>query len=367
VRLVESELIEDVGALERYRQAWDSLAVELSRPYCAPAWALAWWNHAAPPSAALKVIVAHEGGELVGIAPFYADRWGAGLRRYSLLAAESCWRVEPLARAKDRERVAEVIAARLHEARPAPDLLSFHYLEADSPWPRLVAHHWPAKARPRVEHDSSLPAPTVALEAGDIDAWLSSKSSNLRQQIRKKRRRLERAGAVLSPSGDPGNIERDVQAFFALHYGRWEDRGGSWVQGRRLEQAVTAAAKELVAAGRFRVASVKVDDAMIAVSLVIAAGGEAGYWMGGFDQEWTRFSPGLIAAVEAIEDGLNRAETRFDFGPGREDYKTRLADHEDRLDVLTLLPVGPRFPWVWLQLRARALINWLRRRREASG
>ena len=99
---MEAELIDDVDSLERYRPAWDELAVELSQPYCAPAWTLAWWHHAAPPSTRLRVIVIRDGEDLVGIAPFYADRWGAGLQRYSLLAAESCWRLEPLARAADR-------------------------------------------------------------------------------------------------------------------------------------------------------------------------------------------------------------------------------------------------------------------------
>ena len=363
---MEAELIDDVGSLERYRAAWDELAVELGQPYCAPAWMLAWWHHAAPSSARLRVIVVREGDELVGIAPFYADRWGAGLRRYSLLAAESCWRVEPLARPEDRERVAELIAAKLSEAHPAPDLLSFHYLAADSPWPGLITRHWPSRRRPRLEHDSSLPSPTVALQADDIDAWLDSLSSKMRAQLRRNRRRLEREGAVISSSA-PADIEGDIQTFFALHYGRWAGRGGSWVEGRGLEQAVTAAARELVPAGRFRLATVKIEGSIIAVCVVVTAGDEAGYWMGGIDEEWTRYSPGLIAVVEAIDDGLKRGEKRFDFGPGTEEFKARLGDHEDRLDVLWLLPPGPRFPWVWLQLKARPLLHRLRRRREASG
>ena len=361
---VEVELIDDVGALERHRPAWDELAVELSRPYCAPAWMLAWWHHAAPSSARLRVIVAREGDELVGIAPFYADRWGAGLRRYSFLAADSCWRVEPLARAEDRERVAEVIAAKLCAARPVPDLLRFHHLPADSAWPQLIARHWPSRLFPRIERDSSLPSPTVMLEADDIDAWLNSKSRNMRSQLRRKRRRLEQAGAMISSSA-PADIEGDIQTFFALHYGRWEKRGGSWMNGRGLERAVTEAARELVPVGRFRLTAVKVDGAMIGVSVVIAAGEEAGYWMGAFDEEWLRYSPGLIAVVASVEDGLHRAERRFDLGPGPESYKSRLADHEDRLDDLRLLPVGGRFPWVWLQLRARSLVNWIRERRGA--
>src|SRR3954447_21333566 len=37
-------LIEDVGGLEAVRAEWDALAVAAARPYCAPAWMLAWWR-----------------------------------------------------------------------------------------------------------------------------------------------------------------------------------------------------------------------------------------------------------------------------------------------------------------------------------
>jgi CelD/BcsL family acetyltransferase involved in cellulose biosynthesis len=360
VAVVQGELIDDARALERYREGWDRLAVELSQPYSAPAWALAWWHHAAPPTARLKTIVVREGDELVGIAPLYVDRWAGALRRYSFLAAESCWRVEPLARPGDRERTAEVIADKLSGAQPTPDLLSFRHLPGDSPWPELIARHWPARLRPRLVHESSLPSPHVTLESDDLDAWLATRSRNLRQQIRKKRRTLEQKGAVVSSSASCEGLERDVKAFFALHYDRWEGRGGSWATGRQLEQAVAAAAHELIPKGRFRFAAVRSDDEMVGVAAVIAAGAEAGYWLGGLDRRWTLHSPGLIALVEAIDDGIRRPEKRLDLGPGDEGYKARLADGEDRLHTLSLVPVGARFPWVRLQLGARSLLHRLR-------
>src|SRR5207237_381865 len=67
------------------------------RPYCAPAWMLAWWRHAAPRRAALRVILVRRGDELLGVAPFFVDRGYGGLARYRFLAAGTSMRVEPLA------------------------------------------------------------------------------------------------------------------------------------------------------------------------------------------------------------------------------------------------------------------------------
>jgi CelD/BcsL family acetyltransferase involved in cellulose biosynthesis len=359
---IQSELIDDLAALEPYREPWDRLAVELSQPYCAPGWALSWWRHAAPSSAELRVVVAREGDELVGIAPLYVDRWGGRLRRYSFLAAEACWRVEPLAHPELRNEVAASFAGALNDARPRPDLVSFRYVPADSPWPELMARSWPSRHRPRIHHDSWLPSPTVALRAEGLDDWLKTRSRNLRSQIRRQRKKIEKEGGVFSSSADPAEIEGDLETFFRLHFGRWEKRGGSWAAGRGLEPALKSAAAELAPDARLRLASVRVAGEPVGMAIVLAAGEEAGYWLGGFDQDWSHGSPGLLAVVEAVDDGLRRSETRLDLGPGGEDYKFRLADDQDQLHVMSVMPVTRRYPMVRLQLMARSVLHWVRKR-----
>nr|MBA3305256.1 hypothetical protein [Thermoleophilaceae bacterium] len=103
---VRSVLIEDLAELEAYGASWDALAVKLGRPYCAPAWMLAWLRHAEP-RAKLRTVVALDGERMVGIAPFYVTRNRLGVGRYSLLAAASCSPVEPLAEpGREREAAA---------------------------------------------------------------------------------------------------------------------------------------------------------------------------------------------------------------------------------------------------------------------
>ena len=86
---VSWEVLDSVEAVEPAVADWDRLAVAGGLPYCAPAFLLAWWRHAAPEGAQLRVVVVRDGdGHVAGIGPFYAvarargpvDLVAAGLR-----------------------------------------------------------------------------------------------------------------------------------------------------------------------------------------------------------------------------------------------------------------------------------------------
>ena len=104
---LRAELLDDVGALERHAPAWDALATARGRPYCTPAWMLAWWLEAAPPDAQLRACVVHDGGELIGLAPFWAASEGG---RYGVLGGRTASPLEPLAADGREPEVAGAIA-----------------------------------------------------------------------------------------------------------------------------------------------------------------------------------------------------------------------------------------------------------------
>jgi hypothetical protein len=88
VIVLRGELIEDLGVVAQIKDEWDDLAVARARPFCSPAWMLAWWRHAAPAGAFLRIAVVREKGELVGIAPFFALEEGMGLSNIASSAPE---------------------------------------------------------------------------------------------------------------------------------------------------------------------------------------------------------------------------------------------------------------------------------------
>ena len=43
------DLVDDIYRLSRWQDEWDQPGSPvLGRPFCAPAWMLAWWQHASP-------------------------------------------------------------------------------------------------------------------------------------------------------------------------------------------------------------------------------------------------------------------------------------------------------------------------------
>jgi CelD/BcsL family acetyltransferase involved in cellulose biosynthesis len=122
------------------------------------------------------------------------------------------------------------------------------------------------------------------------------------------------------------------------------------------------AGRELVALDRFRLWCLDVEGETVSAQLFVAAGGLLAYWLGGFDERLAAERPGLVTLVVAVGDALARGEERVDLGPGGEAYKYRLADSEERLELVSLVPPGPLEPWVRGRLAARRAGRRLLRR-----
>lgn len=347
-----AEIVDSVEALGPYRAGWDRLAVEAQRPYCAPAWQLAWWQHAAPTGADLRIVLVHSGGELIGIAPLYALR-KRGVVRYRILAAEISGPTEPLARPGHAVAVASAISSRLAQCPAPPHVIELQRAPAGSPWPELLASHWPSRRRPTIVVHDAVAAPSVALSGGDFDAWLGAKSGNFRQQMRRGRRRLEERGATFRVTGDTLELDRDLAELARLHRARWDPRGGSDALRPGVERMLHAAGHELVPEDRFQLQIIELDGRAVSAHLLLAAGGEVCYWLGGFDDAWASERPAMVSLVAAIEAAFEARRSRLDLGAGAQEYKYRLADGEDLLRSFAVVPASFGAAFVRLEVAKR--------------
>src|SRR4051794_12329326 len=241
-------LIEDTDGLESIRAEWDALAVARGRPYCAPAWMLAWWHHVGRGRGELRAVAVGPASHLAALAPFSAEPPLVRRPRYRVLAADMSHRVEPLAAVGREREAAEVIARTLADARPRPAVIQFESVDQRIEWPALLAASWPGAGTVRVQRAWSGPAPTVRLaDKGDFEAWLGSRSRNFRSQSRRRRRQLEELGARVALARTREEIEPALGRFAALHYERWRERGGSTSLSPEIESMLLEAGRELVA------------------------------------------------------------------------------------------------------------------------
>jgi CelD/BcsL family acetyltransferase involved in cellulose biosynthesis len=350
-----TRVVDDVRDLGRFETGWDELAVANSRPYCSPAWMTAWWRHAKPRGAVLRTVLVLDRGELLGIAPLFAQRSRTAIMRYRILGAQCSSHVDLLARPGTERDVADAIAACLGRVRPSVDSLVFEGVRESSPWPGLLAASWPSE-RVSVSTDVHLLAPTLRLSGSDYTHWYASKSRNFRQSMRRKQRHLQDMGATFHVVDDSDDLEERLDEFVSLHEARWRSRGGSRVLRPGIREMLLEVGQRLLPLDRFKLWRIEIDDRCISSHLFLTAGSETAYWLGGFDEGWSRYHPGLLTILAAIEHAFLSDLELVDLGTGAQDYKTRFSDQMDGIHWINVVPrrlAVPLARFELLPMRAR--------------
>jgi CelD/BcsL family acetyltransferase involved in cellulose biosynthesis len=335
-------VVEDEAELEPFLASWDALAIACERPFCAPAWLLAWWREARSGDARLRVALVLDGEHLLGVAPFFAQI-ALGLNEMRLLSAGFSHRIGILAEPGQEQRVAELLAPALAAVQPPPASFVFEGIDAADPWPELLAAAWPGR-RPHLRTDATMGAPMIDL-GESYEAWMEGRARKFRKEARRNARRLEEEGVEDRIGADP----EAIKALLSLHQARWKERGGSDV-GPEAQRVVAAAARELGGSERLQVVLLEGPEGPVSAELLLRAGGTAAFWAGGFDPAWSRHAPGtqtmLVALRVAAEHGVRIA----DLGGGDHPYKRRMADSSQPIAWRTLFPRGARYPLIRLRL-----------------
>lgn len=339
--MLQATVVTDERGLVELAASWDELADELARPYCAPAWGLAWWHNARPSDARLRTVALTDGDDLIGIAPFYVSRGPVRSACYRLLGAAAAARVEPLARAGAEGALAEAAAKALAGRDSAAELVRLEGIPADSPWPQLLADAWPGR-RPAIVEEQMMAAPVLEIAGRSFDEFLASRSGHFRKRTAAGGRKLEAAGGRIAPAVEPADVERGLRAFAELHHARFRRHGGSGVLTPGIERMVADVARELVPSDRFQLWLVDTPEGTIASEILLGAGAELSSWLGGFDEAWAKHQPSLQALFAAIEQAHRSGKTRVDLGPGAQDFKYRFANAEEMLRWVALVPRGRR-------------------------
>lgn len=328
-----TEVLDDIAAADAITAEWDDVVAEAGRPLSSAPWLLAWWRHAAPEAAQLRVVTVRQDGRLLGLAPCFFVREKTGLIRYRFLGAGTSLRSDVIARPGHEAAVSQAVAAALNSAKPRPSVIEFEGVSHN-----LLADAWPGRGAWRALR-YSVPAP-YADYAGTYDEWFAQRSSKVRAQVRRNRRLLDQAGAMFRFSQDAHDVVRDVQAFIDLHHGRWSERGGSGVLTPGVERMLLDAAPAMLASGCLRVWCLDIEDKPVSVELFLSAGDVMSFWLGGFDEAWSKNGPAFVALFAMVETTWGEGYRRLDLGGGDQDYKYKLAAGDEPLHWEALVPRG---------------------------
>jgi CelD/BcsL family acetyltransferase involved in cellulose biosynthesis len=161
---------------------------------------------------------------------------------------------------------------------------------------------------------------------GSFEDLLASVSRNLRSQLGRRRRALEREGRLVFRTTTAGGeeLERDLAAFLRVEGSGWKSGSGTAILSNpRSLRLYTDFARAAAAAGWLRLQLLELDGVTVAADLNCRFGGGTFLLKTGFDERYGRFSPGLVLRGEVLSAAIEEGSGFYDFLGGPDDYKLR--------------------------------------------
>jgi CelD/BcsL family acetyltransferase involved in cellulose biosynthesis len=335
------ELVTDVAGAEQLAPEWDALAVAAGLPMSTPAWMLAWWRRCAPPNAELRVIAVRDGGELVGVVPFWVGEDAV----YRLLGAELSPATSPVALAGRVWETAGVAARVLVGSEPSPAAVLLAPTPLESFWVSALREQWPGRARPVSLLSRLEQAASIYLDDGSVDGYLAKASTNMRRSVRRRQRMFENEGGSYRMCS-PETMETDIDTFVRLHTSYWEGSNASYLValGDRLVPLLRDVGRDLGAGDRFRMWMLEVDGVPISADLAFATGASVVTMNGGWDVQYKRMSPPRLSLIRLLEQCYEQGERRVELGWGRLDYKRAYTAACEPIAWTALFPISRKMP-----------------------
>ena len=290
---------------------WDELAqASAASPFVRPAWLEPWVDAF---GGELALVLEHRGDELVGVLPLVRTRFGVAsptnyhTAEFGLVAKDGDAR-EALAR---RALAAHRAAVRVH------------YLPADGP--DLPVLERVARDLRHLPLERSRRRSPVLEPSGTWAEYEAALSKNLRGDVRRRRRRLEEAGAVtveVATEADPAVLDEG----FAIEGSGWKDEEGTAIRSQpETLRFYTELARRAAAHGWLRLCTLRLDGKAVAFHYNLEADDVLYHLKGGFDVEYDRFSPGKLLHYALVERAWEIGLRRYDFLGGDEPYKLQFA------------------------------------------
>jgi CelD/BcsL family acetyltransferase involved in cellulose biosynthesis len=158
------------------------------------------------------------------------------------------------------------------------------------------------------------------------DDLLASVSRNLRSQLGRRRRALEREGRLRfrTTVGGDEELERDLGAFLRVEASGWKAGSRTAIlSDPRTERLYSDFARAAAAAGWLRLHLLELDGVPVAADLNCAFAGGMFLIKTGFDERYGQFSPGLVLRGEVLRAAIQEGSRFYDFLGGPDSYKVR--------------------------------------------
>jgi CelD/BcsL family acetyltransferase involved in cellulose biosynthesis len=314
--------LEPVAGLSALEDEWSELGVASGNLFATWEWQSTWWRHFGHGRRLLAAACRDAGGTLVGIVPVYlAARRPVRLVRF--LGHGAGDRLGPICLPCDRQRVGRALRAAVRDKQWGSALVLGEQLPADESWSAVLG------GRVLTREGN----PVAKIENPSWDDFLAARSANLRQQVRRKERKLLREHELrYRLVEDRDDLAPALDTLFALHRARWE-HGTDFAKAEAFHRDFAAQGLER---GWLRLWLLEADGRPVAAWHGFRFAGADWYYQMGRDPDWERLSVGLVLLAHTIRDCVEAGLDEYRFLRGGEAYKDRFANADPGLETIAL-------------------------------
>jgi CelD/BcsL family acetyltransferase involved in cellulose biosynthesis len=313
---------EILPSLPEARDDWNRLAERSGNVFATWEWATVWWKHFGGGAELLAVLWRDDAGEPVVLLPLHVSRRGP-LRLVRFLGYGPGDELGPICAAESRSVAAAALNATLAGLGRSWHAFLGERLPASPAWGAIDG----------VSAVSGEASPVLSLAGRTWEEILAGRSSNFRQQVRRRERRLAKAGDLRFRLTTAETLQADMDALVHLHGARWGDEAsGAFAPERRSfhEEWAAAALRQ----GWLRMWVLELDGRAAAVWYGFRFAQGESYYQSGRDPERDRDSVGFVLLVHTIREAAGDGMLEYRFLRGGEAYKDRFADGDAQLETV---------------------------------
>lgn len=279
--------------------------------FLTPTWQRVWWEQFGDGWELLLASI-RSGEQLVGIAPLMRSNDALSLVGDS----DVCDYLDLVAMKGHEEGVCLAIRSLLEEL--AWESLDLAPLRPDS----VVANHLIPLLKENgyaVETTQIDTSPEVCLPM-EWEEFLAGLSKKDRHELRRKLRRLERAGEVRHQCArDPDTLSQDLDDFFRLFKASRPDKVEFLTSER--ETFFREMSSSMMERGYLRLSFLELNGERVSTNLCFEYNNSASLYNSGYDPSYRKLSVGLLLKAHCIRSAIESGKKRFDFLRGAEPYK----------------------------------------------
>ena len=306
------EILDDLASVP----SWERLASLSGNVFATREWATTWWRHFGDDRPLQVTVCRDGGGQPVAILPLYLSS-RRPLRTLRFVGHGPADQLGVVCAPGGAATAIEALREATRRHVTDWDVFIADRVPADQPWRDLLGG--------RVLQ--SEPDPVLRMEGRSWDEFLASRSSNFREQVRRRERKLAREHELRYRLADRASLDQDFDTMLRLHELRWGSDSPSF------DDALAGFHRDFCGValerGWLRLWTAEVNGQPVASWYGYRFEGAESYYQSGRDPDWDRYSVGFVLLSHTIREGFDDGMREYRFLRGTESYKNRFAT-EDR-------------------------------------